>query len=131
MFSISSFIFPHFSFSAISQACFHVRRKLVSLHNHSILQSLLQVFKQLWNYSLIFNSSVIIYSLMVFASCWSMLLSPDLTVNWFLILFSSVELFLKSKTNITLIRGTEREVFLNKHAPSASLLFEAKNIPFQ
>ena len=27
--------------------------------------------------------------------------------------------------------GTESEVFLNKHAPSASLHFEAKTMPFQ
>ena len=34
----------HFSFCAISQACFHVRWKLPSLHNHFISQPLLQVF---------------------------------------------------------------------------------------
>ena len=27
--------------------------------------------------------------------------------------------------------GTESEVFLNKHAPSASMLFEAETVPFQ
>ena len=29
--------FSHFSFSAISRACFHIRRTLVSVHNSSVL----------------------------------------------------------------------------------------------
>ena len=48
--------FSHFSFSAISQVCVDVRQNLVLLDNHSISETLLQVFKQLWNHSLIFNS---------------------------------------------------------------------------
>ena len=92
--------FPHFSFSAISQACIHVRRKLVLLDNHSISQTLLQVFKQLRNHSLILNSYGIIHSFVAFTCWWSMLLCPGLPVNWFLNLFSSVELFLISETEI-------------------------------
>ena len=110
---------------------FHLKWKLVSLHNHSISQALLQVFKHLWNHSFIFNNSAIIHSW--FACCWSTLLSPDLTGNRFLILFSSVELFLISMTKIyiALTMGTESEVFLDKHAPSASLPFEAKTVLIQ
>ena len=37
----------------------------------------------------------------------------------------------KQDLNIALITGTESEVFLNKHAPSAFLLFEANNVQFQ
>ena len=59
--------FPHFFHSAILQACIYVRQKLVLIDNHSIPQALLQVFKQLWNHSLIFNSYGIIDSLVVFA----------------------------------------------------------------
>ena len=57
--------FSNFSLSVILQACFHVRRTLVSLHNHSTSQALFhgQVFKQFWNRSFIFNSYV------VFARC--------------------------------------------------------------
>ena len=101
-------IFSHFSFSAISQACFHVRWKLASLHNDYISQALIYiqkkchglVFKQLWTHSFIFNSHGIIHSIVELASCWSMLTCPDFTVNWSLILFSNVELSLASKTKI-------------------------------
>ena len=100
--------FPHFSFSAIWQACFHVRQKLVSLHNHSISQALFrfakkchgQVFKQLSNHSFIFNSYEIIHSLPALSCCWSKLLFPDPTVNWFLILLSCVKTFPMNETEI-------------------------------
>ena len=54
-----------------------------------------------------------------------MLLCCDLTVNWFLILLSSVELFLMSENK------TENETFLNKHAPSATLFFETETVSLQ
>ena len=116
MFSIFLIYFSHFSFSAILVAFFHVRWKL---HSSGIIHS--------------FSSSIIIHSLVVFACCWSTLLCPDLTVNWFLILFSSIEFFShKQDCSIVLITGTENEqVFLNKYAPCASLLFEAEILPFQ
>ena len=38
--------------------------------------------------------------------------------------------FNKQDQNIALITGTESEVFFNKHAPSASLLFETETVPF-
>ena len=81
---VSHFIiyFSHFSFSVILQAFFRVRRKLVSLHNHSISQALLQGFKQLWNNSFIFNSSAIIHSFVAFSCCWSMLLCPGFRQTW-------------------------------------------------
>ena len=54
-----------------------------------------------------------------------MLLCCDLTVNWFLILLSSVELFLMTENK------TENETFLNKHAPSAPLFFETETLSLQ
>ena len=59
--------FSHFSFSAILQVCIDVRQKLALLDNHPISETLLQVFKQLWNHSLIFNSFGIIHSFVEFA----------------------------------------------------------------
>ena len=88
-------LFFHFSFSAISQACFHVRRKLVLFHFISLI---LIYRKNIMGEFL--NSYGIIHSFVAFACCWSMLLCCDLTVNWFLILFASVELFLTSKTEV-------------------------------
>ena len=121
--------FSHFSFSAISQACIHVRRNLESLHNHSISQVLFEfaekwngrVFKQLWNHSFIFNSYT------TFVCWWNMLMYRDPNVNWFCILFFKWWTFSnKWDQNIAYIAGTESEVFSNKHAPSASLLFETR-----
>ena len=129
--------FPHFSFSAIWQACFHVRQKLVSLHNHSISQALFrfakkchgQVFKQLWNHSFIFNSYEIIHSLPALSCCWSKPWSHCKLVSYFA--FKCWNFSNKRDQNIEQITGTERELLLNKHAPKASLLFEPKTVPFQ
>ena len=121
---VSQFIiyFSHFPFSAISQTCFHVRWKLVLLHNHSIWQAFLQVFKQLWNHSFI---------------CGVCMLLKHVTVPWCHCKLASYCVFKcwtlsnKQDQNIAKITGSESAVFLNKHAPSASLLFEVDTVPFQ
>ena len=79
--------FSHFSFSAISQACFHIRWKLVYYIIIPYHKPYLIWRKNVMDKFL--NSYGIIHSFVVF-----------LTVNWFLILFSSVEHFLITKTEI-------------------------------
>ena len=54
-----------------------------------------------------------------------MLLCPDITVKWFFILFSIVEL------KYSVITGTKSEVCLNKLDLSASLLSETEIVSFQ
>ena len=54
-----------------------------------------------------------------------MLLCPDITVKWFFILFSIVEL------KYSVITGTRSEVCLNELDLSASLLSETEIVSFQ
>ena len=70
--------FSHFSFTAISQACFHVRWKFVSLHNYSISQALFNlqekfngnIFKQLWNNSFIYGVCMLLkHVIMLWSQC--------------------------------------------------------------
>ena len=91
--------FSHFSFSAILQAFFHVKRKFLSFYNHS--KPYCKFLNR--NNSFIFNSFVVIHSFVAFACCWSTLLCPDLFVNWFIFkcwIFSN-----KQDRNIALINA--------------------------
>ena len=72
-----------------SHVCFYLFAKIMSWASFETVME-----------SFIFNSYGIIHSFLAFAYCWNMLLCCDLTVNWVLVLFSSVELFLRSKTKI-------------------------------
>ena len=53
-----------------------------------------------------FNSYGVFHSFVAFACCWSMLLYCDVTVNWFLILFPSTELFLIEETEHSINHGS-------------------------
>ena len=96
--------FSHYSLSAISQTCFHVRQKLyhyISFPFHKSYFNMQKkchgrVFKQLWNHSFFFNSYEIIH-----LWCLHVVEACHFTVNWFLIcFFLSAELFLTSKMKI-------------------------------
>ena len=88
-------IFSHFSLSAISQAYFHIEKNLyhyaslILICRKNVMGEYLNIYR-------------IIHSFVVYGWCWSMLLCRDLTLNWFLILFSSIELFLISKTKYSI-----------------------------
>ena len=106
--------FSHFSFSAISQACFHIRWKLVYyiiIPYHKPYFNLEkkchgQIFKQLRNNSFICGvSHCKLVSYFVF-KCGTFSNNQDWNM------------------------ATESETFLNKHVPSASLLFEYETVPF-
>ena len=97
--------FSHFSFSAISQSCFHVRRELVSLRNHSIWQALFYFTeKVLW-----VSFWTVMESLIHFQKLWNhwficsiFMLLKHATMPWSHCKLASyfAELFLVSDTEI-------------------------------
>ena len=102
-----------FSFSAISQACFHVRQKWLHFASFNLICRKIVMDKFLNSYGLIHSSSSD-------GICGVCTLLKHVTMPWFHCKLFKFELFLISKTKyIAWIRGTDSEVFLNKHAPSA------------